>query len=581
MNATPPQGDDDSTVMPTRIPEEPVIAASGAKPANQNSLPIGSKLGEFEIVGLIGAGGFGIVYLAYDHSLHRQVALKEYMPAALAGRDDGVTVVVRSERNAETFQAGLRSFINEAQLLAQFDHPSLVKVYRFWESNGTAYMVMPFYQGVTLKETLALMSDPPDEAWLKGLLAQLLEALGVIHADHCLHRDIAPDNILILPDGRPLLLDFGAARRVIGNMTQALTVILKPGYAPVEQYADDPAMRQGPWTDIYALAAVTYFAITGHPPAPSVGRMMSDSLIPLSTTAAGRYSVQFLQAIDLALAVKPENRPQNVMELRALLGLTAVRQHQHPPAPPHEPSGATARAAADGSTISRQRVGPYIAVFVMLLAAVGTGIFLLRDKPAETQPAGTGAMTSSVATAPDVIGARQFDPMRALDEVFEGRERNHAVTVSTEKAQTRIGKDFLRFRIRSARAGYVYLLMVGTNRSDFFLLFPNAVDKNNNIKAGEQFDLPRPEWKMVAEGPPGTDHFVVIVSDRPRDFSAAGLAAVDPFAEFPLDQAARLYSDYTGSTPLFAGKAICAVSMRNCSESYGAAMFSIEEIRGT
>ncbi|SFO11213.1 serine/threonine-protein kinase [Nitrosospira briensis] len=581
MNATPPQGDDDSTVMPTRIPEEPVIAASGAKPVNQNSLPIGSKLGEFEIVGLIGAGGFGIVYLAYDHSLHRQVALKEYMPAALAGRDDGVTVVVRSERNAETFQAGLRSFINEAQLLAQFDHPSLVKVYRFWESNGTAYMVMPFYQGVTLKETLALMSDPPDEAWLKGLLAQLLEALGVIHADHCLHRDIAPDNILILPDGRPLLLDFGAARRVIGNMTQALTVILKPGYAPVEQYADDPAMRQGPWTDIYALAAVTYFAITGHPPAPSVGRMMSDSLIPLSTTAAGRYSVQFLQAIDLALAVKPENRPQNVMELRALLGLTAVRQHQHPPAPPHEPSGATARAAADGSTISRQRVGPYIAVFVMLLAAVGTGIFLLRDKPAETQPAGTGAMTSSVATAPDVIGARQFDPMRALDEVFEGRERNHAVTVSTEKAQTRIGKDLLRFRIRSARAGYVYLLMVGTNRSDFFLLFPNAVDKNNNIKAGEQFDLPRPEWKMVAEGPPGTDHFVVIVSDRPRDFSAAGLAAVDPFAEFPLEQAARLYSDYTGSTPLFAGKAICPVSMRNCPESYGAAMFSIEEIRGT
>src|SRR5687768_9060334 len=129
MNATPPQGDDDSTVMPPRVSEEPVTAVSGAKPVNQNSLPIGSKLGEFEIVGLIGAGGFGIVYLAYDHSLHRQVALKEYMPAALAGRDDGVTVVVRSERNAETFQAGLRSFVNEAQLLAQFDHPSLVKVY--------------------------------------------------------------------------------------------------------------------------------------------------------------------------------------------------------------------------------------------------------------------------------------------------------------------------------------------------------------------------------------------------------------------------------------------------------------------
>jgi serine/threonine protein kinase len=580
MNVTPPQGDDDSTVMPQRIPEELVTAISGDKPMNQNSLPIGSKLGEFEIVGLIGAGGFGIVYLAYDHSLHRQVALKEYMPAALAGRDDSATVVVRSERNAETFQAGLRSFVNEAQLLAQFDHPALVKVYRFWESNGTAYMVMPFYQGVTLKETLALMSSPPDEAWLKGLLAQLLEALGVIHANHCLHRDIAPDNILILPDGRPLLLDFGAARRVIGNMTQALTVILKPGYAPVEQYADDPTMRQGPWTDIYALAAVAYFAITGHPPAPSVGRMMSDSLIPLSKAAAGRYSAQFLNAIDLALEIKPENRPQNVMELRTLLGLTAAHQDQRPPTPRHEPAGAAVQVIADKSTIPKQRAGAYIAVFVMLLVAVGTGFFLLRNKPAEMQPTETGAATSSVATAPEIIGARQFDPMRALDEVFEGRERNHAVTVSTEKAQTRIGKDLLRFRIRSARAGYVYLLMVGTNRSDFFLLFPNAVDKSNNIKAGEQFDLPRPEWKMVAEGPPGTDHFVVIVSDRPRDFSAAGLAAVDPFAEFPLDKAARLYSDYTGSTPLFAGKAICPTTMHNCSESYGAAMFSIEEIRG-
>src|SRR5687768_7132008 len=352
MNSTPPTNDDGRTAMPQGLPTSFSPTTPQGIASRQNALPAGTTLGEFEITGIIGEGGFGIVYRAYDHSLQREIALKEYMPSALAGRSAGATVAVRSEKHAETFRAGLRSFINEAQLLAQFDHPSLVKVYRFWESNGTAYMVMPFYQGVTLKETLALMSNPPDEAWLKGLLTQLLEALGVIHADHCLHRDIAPDNILILPDGRPLLLDFGAARRVIGNMTQALTVILKPGYAPVEQYADDPAMRQGPWTDIYALAAVTYFAITGHPPAPSVGRMMSDSLIPLSTTAAGRYSVQFLQAIDLALAVKPENRPQNVMELRALLGLTA-RQHQHPPAPPHEPSGATARAAANGLTISR------------------------------------------------------------------------------------------------------------------------------------------------------------------------------------------------------------------------------------
>lgn len=580
MHTTLPPDDDGRTAMPRQtgggtIPPAPLDVTT----ANENALPVGTILGEFEITGLIGQGGFGIVYLAYDHSLQRQVALKEYMPSALAGRDARATVAIRSQRHAETFQAGLRSFINEAHLLAQFDHPSLVKVYRFWESNGTAYMVMPFYQGVTLKETLSLMGTPPDETWLKGLLAQLLEAVSIIHRDGCLHRDISPDNILILRDERPLLLDFGAARRVIGNMTQALTVILKPGYAPVEQYADDPSMKQGPWTDIYALAAVVYFAITGHAPTPSVGRMMSDSLVMLSKAAAGRYSGQFLQAIDLALAVKPEDRPRNVDELSILLGLPTLHQVQHQRVAPPEKRVIPHITTDDGSAASRKKpVTFYIAAFVTVIAVVGTGIFLLRDKPAERQPAGTSAMPSSPAPAPNRIEERKFDPLKALDEVFEGRDRNHAVTVSTGKAQARIGKDLLRFGIRSAKTGYVYLLMIGTNRSDFFLLFPNAVDRNNRIKAGEELDLPRPEWKMIAAGPPGTNHFVVVVSDRPRDFSSTGLTTVDPFAEFPPEKAGQLYRTYRGSAPLFAGKAVCPDSIADCSESYGAAMFSIEEI---
>ena len=168
------------------------------------------------------------------------------MPSSLAPRVGGDAGAVRSERHRETFEAGLKSFINEARLLAQFDHPSLVKVYRFWEANGTAYMVMPFYEGVTLKEQLKAMGAPPDEAWLRELLEPLTEALEVIHAEQCFHRDIAPDNVMLLKGSdRPLLLDFGAARRVIGDMTQALTVILKPGYAPVEQYAEVPGMKQG------------------------------------------------------------------------------------------------------------------------------------------------------------------------------------------------------------------------------------------------------------------------------------------------------------------------------------------------
>jgi len=289
-----------------------------------NHLPVGFYLGEFEITKMLGEGGFGIVYLAEDHSLGRRVALKEYMPSSLAQRVGGTQVSVKSERHRETFEAGLKSFVNEARLLAQFDHPSLVKVYRFWEANGTAYMVMPFYEGVTLKDELKAMGAPPDENWLRELLEPLTEALAVIHTEQCYHRDIAPDNVILLKgSNRPLLLDFGAARRVIGDMTQALTVILKPGYAPVEQYAEVPGMKQGPWTDVYALAAVVYYAITGKTPPTSVGRLMNDNYVPMTQAGAGRYSPGFLAAMDRALIVKPEQRTQSIDDLRHDLGMAA------------------------------------------------------------------------------------------------------------------------------------------------------------------------------------------------------------------------------------------------------------------
>jgi serine/threonine protein kinase len=143
----------------------------------------------------------------------RHVALKEYMPAAFAARSIHAKVAVRSERYGDYFEAGLRSFVHEARILAHFDHPSLLKVYPFWEENGTAYMVMPYYQGPTLKQVLLDHAGPPGEAWLKGLLAPLLDTLGLIHEQQYFHRDISPDNILILADGWPLLLGFGAARR--------------------------------------------------------------------------------------------------------------------------------------------------------------------------------------------------------------------------------------------------------------------------------------------------------------------------------------------------------------------------------
>ncbi len=317
-----------------------------------NSLPIGTRVAEFEIREVIGEGGFGIVYLAFDHSLQRTVAIKEYMPSALAARANDNTVTVRSKRHAEAFGAGLRSFINEARLLAQFDHPALVKVYRFWESHGTAYMAMRYYEGRTFKSVVRDNPELVNEAWLKRLLQPVLGALEALYAAQILHRDVSPENIMIQPDGQPVLLDFGAARQIVQDMAQSLTVILKPGFAPVEQYADDESMRQGPWTDIYSLSAVMYAAITGKAPPAAVARMLNDPIEPLAISGREGYSNQFLEAIDRGMAVRPEIRPQSIAEFSALLGFDAAAPAAAAPAAETSSAPAAAEGAAEAAEAS-------------------------------------------------------------------------------------------------------------------------------------------------------------------------------------------------------------------------------------
>lgn len=292
-------------------------------PGSENCLAIGTRLNDFEITGVLGEGGFGIVYLAFDHSLQRTVAIKEYMPGTLAGRAGDDSVAVRAERHKITFDAGLKSFINEARLLAQFDHPSLVKVYRFWEKNKTAYMAMRHYHGDTLKDIIKNRPELITEAWLKFIFKQILEALDTLYKAKILHRDVSPDNIIVQKNGDAVLLDFGSARQIIGDMTQGLTVILKPGYAPVEQYSDGDDMQQGPWTDIYALAAVMYYAILKTPPPMAVARIVKDSLLPLHQGNYPGFSAKFLLAIDKGLAIQPKDRPQSMDEFRRRLGISA------------------------------------------------------------------------------------------------------------------------------------------------------------------------------------------------------------------------------------------------------------------
>ncbi|HEY9065624.1 MAG TPA: serine/threonine-protein kinase, partial [Burkholderiaceae bacterium] len=315
-----------STPTSSSIPPQ---SPSSAVPANvvieHDALPIGTRFGEFEVLRVVGVGGFGIVYLAQDHSLERQVALKEYMPAALAARSDGSHITVRSAAFAETYAIGLRSFVNEARLLARFDHPSLVKVYRFWEDNGTAYMVMPFLRGMTLRDARRGMDRAPDEAWIRGVIDPLLGALELLHREGVFHRDIAPDNILLPPSGPPILLDFGAARHVISDRTQSLTAILKPSYAPIEQYAEMSSMRQGPWTDIYALGAVMHYLLFGMPPAPATARAVQPDAEPVAQRQVPGISPNMLAAVGWTLGVRPLERPQSIAVLRdALNGVVAI-----------------------------------------------------------------------------------------------------------------------------------------------------------------------------------------------------------------------------------------------------------------
>jgi serine/threonine protein kinase len=306
------------------------MSTEATPPSRNVPLAQGSRLQEFEIVSMVGEGGFGIVYLANDLLLHRTVAVKEYMPGHLASRGDGMSVVVHSEREQATFQSGMRSFLAEARMLAQFKHPALVEVLRFWEQNGTAYMVMPYYRGRTLRYVLRDDGLKVDERWLKTLFAPLMDALEMMHAQHVYHRDFSPDNIMVLETGAPVLLDLGAARHITGSDSQAVTAVLKPGFAPIEQYADDSA-GQGPWTDIYAIGAVLHFCITGKPPAASVSRILKDSLEPLDATLHFGFGETLLAGIHHAMALKQEDRPQTIAELRSALGMAASVPVGHAP----------------------------------------------------------------------------------------------------------------------------------------------------------------------------------------------------------------------------------------------------------
>ncbi|MEM1371084.1 MAG: serine/threonine-protein kinase [Pseudomonadota bacterium] len=287
-----------------------------------NTLPIGTLIGEYRVEAVIGSGGFGVTYLARDSRLDAPVAVKEYYPVSMAVRGKDYSVRERPGNVKGGYAWGLEKFTNEASMLASLRHPNIVGVNRLFRANGTAYMILDYIDGPNLKVWLSGRESRPDQDDLDALLLPLLEALRTVHAQHLLHRDIAPKNIMISDGFIPVLIDFGAARQLIAQKSQTFAALLTPGYAPFEQYVAT-GQTQGPWTDIYSLGATVYECITGELPPEAPERTLSDRYKPAARVAAGYYRPDFLLALDWALSPLPKDRPQSVDEWLAG-GLTEV-----------------------------------------------------------------------------------------------------------------------------------------------------------------------------------------------------------------------------------------------------------------
>ena len=225
--------------------------------------------GRYMVGRVLGQGGFGITYLAWDTQLEAKVAVKEYMPGELAGRIDGTSVSVLSDDRSESFTYGAERFKEEARTLAKFiGNPNIAAVTSYFDENDTSYFVMDYIEGISFKTYIANQGGKVSVEEALDVMIPVLRALTAVHAEGFIHRDVTPDNIYITKDGNVKLLDFGSARYSIGDKSKSLDVILKVGYAPKEQYTRRG--RQGPYTDVYSCAACFYAALTGFLPPESL-----------------------------------------------------------------------------------------------------------------------------------------------------------------------------------------------------------------------------------------------------------------------------------------------------------------------
>ncbi len=290
---------------------------------NELALPKDTMLQEYKIESVLGAGTFGMTYLAVDTHLENRVVIKEYLPNDLAVRKESSTVVPKTHSDAENFQWGLDRFLQEAKVLAKFNHPNIVKISRFFHTNDTAYFIMNYEEGQDLDEYLKQCSYNLSEEEIYNIIMPILDGLREVHSTEFLHRDIKPGNIFIRKSGSPMLIDFGASRFAMGAKSKSLSVVLTEGYAPKEQYSS--TSKQGAYTDIYAIGAVMYKMATGKVPPESSARadaITDDEPDPyqrIQDMENISYGDNFKKAVDWALEFRGKDRPQSVRELQDVL----------------------------------------------------------------------------------------------------------------------------------------------------------------------------------------------------------------------------------------------------------------------
>ena len=292
-------------------------------------LPPNTLIGDYRLVRKLAAGGFGIVYLAHD-AQGQEVAIKEYLPAALATRPEGELVPKVQQDKLSLYRLGLKSFFEEGRALTQISHASVVSVLNFFRENETVYMVMNFLRGASLQEYIVLARGPKQrkvlrESSIRALFDEVLRGLRIVHQHKMLHLDIKPANIFITDDDRAVMIDFGAAREVLNKESSFVRPMYTPGFAAPEMYKRSGSM--GPWTDIYAIGACMFACMTGQPPADVPSRREKDRLAVALARLRGVYSDNLLELVQWTMELDPLARPQSVFALHKALSHEPPRSY--------------------------------------------------------------------------------------------------------------------------------------------------------------------------------------------------------------------------------------------------------------